>query len=373
MKLSVATTWDDNLLKELSEKSIKVYEIFGSLAQSILGSGRETKALPQIEIPQAKKHIELAHKLGIKFNYLFNASCLSNLEHSCEGRKKIYKYLRFVIEELKPDSVTVTLPFLIELIKKEFPKIEIVASTINHIKSVQEAKFYEELGAHRLTLSYMINRNFKLLKELVNSTRCKIEILVNESCLFHCPFRNYHYNLVSHASQSSLNIIQYPFLSCTRIKLRKPEELIKARWVRPEDIEKYENIGINFFKLAGREKSTNWILKTIERYFQRNHEGNLLDIIAIVLLPTNKFGLEVSKIIEPPHIYTDNQKLDNFIYFFEKNGDKCNEECNKCSYCLKISKEVVRYDETQKNIYLQELELLYQKFLDNFNNFKKRR
>lgn len=370
IKLSVATSWDDNLLNEISKRKIKIYEVFGSLPKSIIGSGRETKALPQIEISQALNHIKLAHKLGIKFNYLINASCLSNIEHSREGRKKIYKYLEFIIEELKVDSVTVTLPFLIELIKKEFPQTEIVVSTINHIKSIQEIKFYEDLGADRITLSYMINRNFSLLKRIINSTYCKIEILVNESCLFHCPFRNYHYNLVSHASQQQIDIIQYPFLNCTRIKLRRPIELIKARWVRPEDTEKYEDIGISFFKLAGREKNTEWILKTTEAYFQRRYKGNLLDIIAIVLLPTDQFGLEVSQKVNPPLIYLDNQKLDNFLSFFIKKGNKCDEECNKCHYCSKIAKETIFYDKNQVEIYLQELETLHLKFFENFKTLR---
>jgi hypothetical protein len=55
VKLSVATNWNDELLYEFSKRKIKVHEIFGSLPESILGSGREKEALPQIEIPQGKK------------------------------------------------------------------------------------------------------------------------------------------------------------------------------------------------------------------------------------------------------------------------------------------------------------------------------
>jgi collagenase-like PrtC family protease len=269
------------------------------------------------------------------------------------------------------------LPFLIEFIKKEFPEVEIVVSTIAHIKSVQGVKFYENLGAHRLLLSYMINRNFKLLKNIVSATTCEIEILVNESCLFHCPIRNYHYNLVSHASQQEMKIIQYPFLKCTVIKLKDPAELIKARWIRPEDIQKYESLGVNLFKLAGREKPTEWILKCAESYFQRRYKGNLLDIIAIVLLPTYKFGLEVSKTTFPPTIYLDNQKLDGFITFFEKSGDKCDGGCNTCSYCDNVSKKAIFYNKKEAELYIKELELLSSNFLGSFksktkeNNYEK--
>jgi len=42
----------------------------------VIGSGRETEALPQIEIFQAKQHIKLAHDLGIRFSYAINTSCL---------------------------------------------------------------------------------------------------------------------------------------------------------------------------------------------------------------------------------------------------------------------------------------------------------
>jgi collagenase-like PrtC family protease len=363
MKLSVATNWNDRLLHELAERKIKVYEIYGSLATGIIGSGRERQALPQVEVSQAKKHIALAHDYGIKFNYALNAPCLGNLEQSREGRKQIQQYLELVVKELRVDSVIVTQPWLIELIHREFPEIEIVASVIIHIESVQMAKLYQELGVTRLNLSVMANRNFNLIKSVVKSVNCKVELLVNETCLYRCPFRLYHYNSMGHTSQQEMEITQYCLLKCTMEKLENPAELIKARWIRPEDIERYEALGIDFFKLSGREYPTKWILRSVGSYFQREYQGNLADILAFYFLPTDKLDTKTEKTVLPPSIYIDNQKLDSFLTFFEKNGNKCDQLCHNCSYCSKIAQKVVTIDRTELKNYLTELKSLHSKFL----------
>jgi len=372
MKLSVATSWNDKLLHELAERNIKVYEIYGSLAAGLIGSGRERQALPQVEVSQAKKHIALAHDYGIRFNYALNAPCLGNLEQTREGRRQIQEHLELIIEELGVDSVIVTQPWLIELIHREFPEIEIAASVIIHIESVQMAKFYEELGVTRLNLSVMANRNFELIKSIVNSVNCEVELLVNETCLYRCPFRLYHYNSMGHTSQQEMEITQYCLLRCTRKKLGDPAELIKARWIRPEDIEKYEALGIDFFKLEGREYPTSWILRSIESYSQRKYPGNLADIIAFYFLPTDKLDTRTDKAVLPPSIYIDNEKLDGFLTFFEKNGDRCDKLCHNCSYCSEIAQKVVTIDSTKLENYLRELESLHSRFLRSFEEGRER-
>jgi collagenase-like PrtC family protease len=370
MKLSVATNWNDKLLYEMSKREIKVYEIYGSLATGLIGSGRERQALPQVQVPPAKEHIALAHHLGIRFNYALNAPCLGNQEQTKEGRRQIQEHLELIVQELKVDAVIVTQPWLIELIRREFPEIEIVASVIIHVESVQMAKFYEELGITRLNISVMANRNFKLIQSIMKAVSCDVELLANETCLFRCPLRLYHYNSMGHTSQQQMEITQYCLLNCLRKKLGNPAELIKARWIRPEDIERYEALGIEFFKLEGREFPTSWLLRCVESYYHRKYEGNLADIIAFYFLPTNKLEPRSQRIVPPPSIYIDNQKLEGFLTFFEKNGDKCDEQCHKCSYCADIAEKTVTFDRTAVETYLTELGLLHANFLRSFEEEK---
>lgn len=172
--------------------------------------------------------------------------------------------------------------------------------------------------------------------------------------------------MVSHASQQRRNIIQYPFLKCTIEKLKNPTELIKARWIRPEDIGIYEGVGVTFFKLAGREKSTDWIIRCAESYSRREYKGNLLDIIAIAALPTDKFGLEAGETLAFPAVWLDNEKLQGFLSFFEKNGSKCDWQCDKCSYCSEVAKNTISYRKTEVEAYLRELERLTSVFLMDF-------
>jgi hypothetical protein len=87
MKLCVATTWENRLIHDLlgiesNRENVKIYEIFGALQTSILGSGRESVSLPKVSEKEAQKHIELARSYGIKFNYLINCACMGNQEFS---------------------------------------------------------------------------------------------------------------------------------------------------------------------------------------------------------------------------------------------------------------------------------------------------
>lgn len=98
MKFCVATTWDNELIHGLKEiESIsgksKIDELFGSLPVSTIGSGREAIAVPTVSREKAANHIELARSLGIKFNYLINASCMGNREFSSEGYNELIEYL----------------------------------------------------------------------------------------------------------------------------------------------------------------------------------------------------------------------------------------------------------------------------------------
>ncbi|MDI6811738.1 MAG: U32 family peptidase, partial [archaeon] len=202
MRLSIATTWDDTLLEKLEECNTKyktIYEIFGALDSSIIGTGRTRTTVPKVTKERVKEHVDFAHSLGIEVDYLLSASCMGGIEYTTKRRRALEQYLDW-INSLNIDTVTVSIPYLIELIKNQYPAIKVNVSTIAHVKSVQQAIFFDRLGVDRITVSYMINRYLNLLEAMNKSTKCELEILVNESCMHDCPYRDYHYNLTSHGS-----------------------------------------------------------------------------------------------------------------------------------------------------------------------------
>ena len=299
----------------------------------------------------------------MKFSYLLNAPCMSNMEYETNFHRKLINHLQW-ISDIGSDYVIVTIPFLIQIIKEQFPNLKIRVSTIAHVNSVNRAKFYESLGADEITPSIMINRDFKTLTKMQKAVKCKIVPLLTDGCLYQCPFRYYHYNLLGHSSQGDHqlggNYIDSCILNCSAIKFSNKTEVIKTRWIRPEDLSHYEEIGIDTFKIAGRRMSSEWIERSVKAFSSRKYEGNLVDIIQGFTMsigiehdPTAKFKQTVDK-ESKSKLIIDNTKLDGFIEFFKKQD--CISMCDECNYCENWAEKAVFYDKEQAPKYVESIQ-----------------
>ena len=357
MKLLVPTNWDPGLILPLSRLDAEV-QIYGVLPTSMIGSGgRGADNIHMVE-NQAEEYIERAHSAGLKFDYILNAPSMGNMEWSEDTHRELLEQIRW-ISSIGVDSVTVSIPYLIELVKRQFPQLEVRVSTIAHVSSVARAKLFESLGADSITLDMNVNRDFTLLKAIKSAVNCEVTVLLNNLCLYQCPYEYYHHDTLGHASQSynPLNgyYEDYCVLRCTLDRLWDISQAIKCRWVRPEDIHVYEDIGIDMFKTSGRAMPTERILNTAKAYSSRRYQGNLYDILNIIT-PKVGFGhsdlpgVRDDVIGSPPKLYIDNQALEGFIDFFKKQS--CLSGCSNCSYCQRIADEVIQFDHTEVNEYV---------------------
>ena len=357
----VATNWDFDLIDQLAK--YPVTDLYGVADHSIVGGGRPSFLLKNISDEEIAEYISRVHKNKMEFSYLLNAPCMDNLEYDPHYHKELLKYIQW-ISDIGTDNVIVTIPFLIQLIKEQFPKLKIRVSTIAHVNSVNRAKFYEMLGASEITPDVMINRDFKTLENIQKAVKCKIVLLLTDGCLYQCPFRYYHYNIVGHSSQThqqfERNYIDTCILNCSTIKFSDPTEVIKSRWIRPEDLSHYEAIGINKFKIAGRRMSTEWIVRAVKAFSSRKYEGNLIDIIqgfsmtvGVEKDPNAKLTETVLK-ESKSKLIIDNTKLDGFIDFFKKQN--CIAMCNECNYCEEWAKKAVFLNKEESTKYVQSIQ-----------------
>ena len=333
-------------------------QLYGVLPTSMIGSGGRGPDNVHMVENQAEEYIERAHDAGLKFDYILNAPSMGNMEWDENTHRELLEHLRW-ITSLGVDSVTVTIPYLIELIKRQFPHLEVRISTIAHVSSVARAKLYESLGADSITLDFNINLDFTLLKAIRNAVNCQLTVLLNNLCLYQCPYEYYHHDTLGHASQSynPLNgyYEDYCVLRCTLDRLWDMSQAIKCRWVRPEDIHVYEDIGIDMFKTSGRSMPTERILHTAKAYSSRHYQGNLYDILNVIT-PKVGFGqsdlpgVKNDVIASPPKLYIDNQALEGFIDFFKKQN--CLSGCSNCNYCKRIADEVIQFDHTEVDEYV---------------------
>jgi collagenase-like PrtC family protease len=362
MILSVPTTWENNYLSRL-KKYPEVGWLYGSLPTEIVGSGRQTALLPAVDREGASEHIRQAHRLGFKFNYLINTSCLGNREYTGDFHRPMLKYMEWIAEQ-KPDLVTVTLPFIAQIIKKQFSSLKISVSKYANVDSLEKAKFWEDLGADEITIpDDNLNRDFKMLRLMRENLSCGMQVFTNLACLLGCPFANHHANLTSHGAQRHEQAdgvyLEYCLANCKSIRVRRPVEIIKSGWIRPEDLHHYEELGISKFKLVDRSLTSRGLLKRVKAYSERKYVGNLADIICLHTKRTEhrfaaasleakdptireKLRLMGDAIFAAERIRIDNQKLDGFLEGIKK-IDCRYLSCDRCAYCERFAKKAISF------------------------------
>lgn len=370
MKLTVATNWDKELIKQLAE--YKVDTVFGVMDKTPIGGGRPFLLLAKVDEKFVEDYIKQVHSAGMKFNYLLNAPCMNNMEYDRKVHQELIDYIEW-LNKMGVDGVIVSIPLIMEIVKEQFPGIAVSVSVIDHVNSVQRATLFEELGVDSIALDFNINRDFKLIKRIRDAVKCKLTVIVNDGCLYQCPFRYYHYNIIGHASQTINPLkgfyIDYCIIRCTMKRFTNPIELVKSRWIRPEDIHLYEELGIDSFKISGRRMSTRWLLNTARAYSSKKYNGNLADLLNISQLgvdpdmrsPQYRAYLSEAKLVKeeklcqigqiyPVKPYIDNSKLDGFIDFFKKQD--CLSECDNCNYCQQWVDKVVHINKEEVNQYV---------------------
>jgi len=367
MNLRVSTNWDNSLLDGLEETCTE--EVYGKLASDVIGGVRPAFLLPQISRQEAEKHIRYAHRKGIRFNYLINAMCLNNIHYSRQGYRELVKLLEW-IGSIGVDIVTVGFPYMIRLVQEILPDMKIKASSVCRINSVYRAKQYEDLGVDEIIVDENINRDFDTLAAIREAVSCELELIANPCCLHDCPHQGEHVAHDGHASQThsmdNYCYLQFPYYNCTLKKFTNPVEIVKARWIRPEDLWAYEEIGYTKFKVVERFKRTEVLLSTVQAYQNRSYEGNLIDILTLTnpevyIKPNFEYfnkpeHVNVSKIMQVAglmdfalrdFIYIDNKKFDGFIDFFRQIGSCRNRDCDKCGFCQRTFEKVGTFNRAE--------------------------
>lgn len=320
MRLVVPAIMDEGFFDGMA--GLPVSHFYGAIAGDV--GLRANRWLPQPEPERLAGLLEGIHANGQEFWYCLNVSCLGNREFTADGQRWLVERLGW-LSDTAFDGVVLSNPYLIAFAKRRFPGLPVAVSTANAIDSVDKALHFESQGADVLYLPEYVNRNLPLLRQLRKRVRARLVLLANVGCLMHCPIRQYHINLVSHSNES-LEVgayVDYPLLWCTKEKVADPARMLKAPWIRPEDLSLYEEIGIDEFKLAGREMDRPWVERVTRAFAARRWDGDLNDLI---------LGFDHLEPFGEMPVRVPNRSLDGFVDFFRKKHD-CREGCRDCRYC----------------------------------------
>jgi len=270
-------------------------------------------------------------KMGVKLDLLFNANCYGARALS----KSLDNETASIIEYLGelcggPDIVTTTSLAIAHSVKKRFPNMEIRASVNMRLGTLQAMRYVSGLF-DSFYLQRDLQRNLPYVRkvsEWCNANGKKLCLLANSGCLRFCPGQSFHDNLVAHDSEilEMNNLEDFNPHVCWKL-YEKPEnfvEILKATWIRPEDVALYEGL-VDTMKLATRQHSHPRMV--LGAYSKGHFSGSLLDIL--------EPGF--SRAFAPK--YLDNA---SFPPDWAERQSACSSDCGICGYCDEVLTKVLK-------------------------------
>ena len=278
-----------------------------------------------------KRDLTRLRGAGVRLDLLLNANCYGAEAMSVAMEKRIAAIVgKLDSWGCRPEVCTTASPFVARTLKATSPDIEVRASVNMRLTTLQAFRYLAPLFD-----SYCIGRDVQRNLETVGrfSRWChdngkKLCILANSGCLRNCPWQTYHDNLIAHsdAAMKAENVKGWnPHLCWTLYRDRKNfAEILKATWVRPEDMHHYEGL-VDVVKLATRQHANPDMV--ISAYERGAFEGNLLDL----------FEPGFSPAFFPNFI--DNAAFPSD--WFERTS-ACARECAGCGYCENTLRQVMK-------------------------------
>lgn len=406
IKLDVATNFDTKILDYIKQKDTnhQVVSLFGKLKTDIIGGGRSSISLKDVSLEEVYKYNIECKNMGIRLNYLLNPLCLGNKDVISVEHNKIVSYIK-ELYDMGIEWVTVCSPYLLNIIKNQFPNMKVTIGLYAFINTLQEAQNWVDMGADELTLLQSYTRDFEMLKKYLICFKNKdinLRILANNGCLHECPFSVNHGSAAAHSSanneESTKKYLDYSLVNCYQRKILKPANILASDWIRPEDLRYYEELCEEtgndrlVIKLVERTKSTDFLCNVIGAYIDEKYDGNLLDLFNWIgnneegsnldingyakSLAKGELNLEefkkYSDFFQIPKIILDNNLLDGFISHF-KNNYQCREKIcwmnneepdeqnpNYCYYCHNWAKKAIKIQDKD----------YYEKWKSNVNELK---
>ena len=249
-RFSIGYNFDlESFLQLISAYNKHIDSVYFPIPRKYLGSGRILDEPPRYE----KEVIELIKRCrGMEITPFM---ILNSTIVSASGIISVLSYTKRLHENGLLNHATVTDPYLMMQIRKEMPGMFVEASTLCRIRTVQEAKYFRELGVSRITSCRETIRDMKLLKEICGVL--PVKVMANEGCIKNCVYRFAHYNMLS------ANVDEQPLLPfgdayrkrkrmmeemdgmCVFTVSRHPHKVFSAPLIRPEDLKRYrENSAI---------------------------------------------------------------------------------------------------------------------------------
>ena len=331
MKLVVGSRGNFESTKAIIEgTSGRISEIYVSIENSRFGSGRNY--VHEIDIPEIARQVKFAEKHNIDISLAFNTVCFG-LEKFKKGFQDDLARMAGDLYNSGVHHIIISDPFVMEIIKEKVPHLKIIVSVFAEVDSLNRLEFYNKMGVDRIIIPHELNRNPDKLKTFVEKSKCDLEVILNLACYHYCARGDCHSMYTGHYTGDMRNKTfgDYYTSWCYRHKVNSPGGFLSQDWIRPEDVHRYEEMGIKYFKIAGRATATSWIIRTAKAYLDRSYDGSLSDLITSYYPFTDRFEGDIKPFNYP------NKNLDDIMDILYSCGHHC-EECGSCGALEKKTK-----------------------------------
>lgn len=329
----------------------RIAETYGNVTKGLnfVASGRATENLPEVDLDALAIYIEYSRRHGIDFLYTLNAVHFQNAESTPDGVRAL-KELIHSLYDAGVRTLIVAMPSLMEIIKSTRLGFRIKASVFCGATTANRALALRKMGVDKLVVDEAVVRDFGVLKRIRRAFGEQVELIVNPYCHKECLYRRFHHSQLAFDCGRNANEVSNTYYTnrCIARHFDDVSNVFKLMWIRPEDLHYYTDIGINLFKLQGRQtlgrKSPDGtvargdIPRTAECYLQQRHDGDLNDLISTFSPGYRRFRVPI-----------DNRKLDGFLEPFVENEGFCKSDCASCGYCASYAKRVIDMPRFEKN------------------------
>jgi collagenase-like PrtC family protease len=224
-------------------------------------------------------------------------------------KSRVLADIEWIVEEVRPTSIVIADPRIAALVRSRYgPEVVgIRVSTIAGIKTVSALEPWLPLMIDGVVLHHDVGRAFARIEHIVGflreqAPRAEVELLVNESCVHQCFARDAHYARLALASVDYKEGFQQ---NCNIPRLLDPSIILGARWIRPEDLDRYVGLGVRRFKIAGREMDETWLDRAVGSYLRGSHDGNLVELFTMTPPGLDAVASDI--------VFVDNRSLEGFL------------------------------------------------------------
>ena len=259
--------------------------------------------------------------LSATFNNIYVRPSQENLDLFIENFRPLYE------NGIRIATIPHTVWLMTGQIQKEFPELYIKNTILREVTRPNEIVSLAEAGFHYINLDRDLMRDrdslmrIKKAKDYCASIGkpVKLSLLVNETCWGGCPIMPEHYHFNNTRSDGP-QFFNDPIsrISCSKWNLEDPSWSLKAANLPPwkEDWEEFLELGIDVFKMHGREYAIRLqeSMDMIERWNSNE---------TIMFSHFNQYINDLSMKEKPIDIWRD--KIKN-----------CKFDCWDCNYCENV-------------------------------------